>query len=115
MPLGNRAKRRRAQPAVKRHPRGPQLHLVLDHLHDPVLDHWMADSHKRLSGRLVVTGIDGSRFRTVQFHDALCVSEGLYFNATGVGPATTMSVLISANRLVVDGVVETSNHWPDAE
>jgi hypothetical protein len=43
---------------------------VLDHLHDPVLDHWMADSHKRLSGRLVVTGIEGSRFRTVQFHDA---------------------------------------------
>ena len=89
-----------------------QLHLVLDHLHDPVLDAWMADSYKLRDGKLVVTGADGLRFRTVRFEDAFCVGEGLYFNSTGTGPATTMSVLISARKLTVDGEVDFDNAWP---
>lgn len=90
-----------------------QLHLVLDHLHHPVLDHWMADSDKLHDGRLVVLGLDGVRFRTVQFERAYCVSEGFYFNSTGNGRATAMSVLISAQRLLVDGEVKLDNKWPD--
>ncbi|MBC8083743.1 MAG: hypothetical protein H7Z21_11075, partial [Hymenobacter sp.] len=57
--------------------RGGQLHLVLDHLHHPALDAWMADSGKLLDGRLVVRGINGGRFRTVAFREAFCVGEGL--------------------------------------
>lgn|GEM_PF-5123361 len=60
----------------------------------------------------MVTGADGTRFRTVGFWDACCVGEGLYFNATGLGPATTMSVLISARHLLVDGEVDFDNDWP---
>ncbi|WP_046244424.1 type VI secretion system tube protein TssD [Hymenobacter terrenus] len=89
-----------------------QLHLVLDHLHHPLLDAWMSDATKRRNGRLEVTSTDGRRLRTVAFWDAYCVSEGLYFNSTGVGRATTMSVLISANRLLIDEEVEITNHWP---
>lgn len=89
-----------------------QLHLVLDHLHHPVLDDWMSDATKLRDGRLVVMAPDGSRLRTVQFWNAYCVGEGLYFNATGVGRAATMSVLISAQRLLLNDEVEVSNHWP---
>lgn len=85
---------------------------MLDHLHDPVLDAWMADSYKLRDGKLVVTGADGLRFRTVRFEDASCVGEGLYFNSTGTGPATTMSVLISARKLTVEGEVDFDNVWP---
>jgi len=90
-----------------------QLHLVLDHLHHPVLDEWMANSRKLLSGSLLVRGLDGSRFRTVAFRNAYCVSEGLHFNSTGVGSATSMSVLISAQQLLINKEVETTNSWPN--
>ena len=89
-----------------------QVHVVLDHLHDPVLDDWMAEATKRRAGSLEISGLDGSRFRTLTFRDAYCVSEGLCFNSTGIGPATTMSVLISADHLLIDGEVELDNHWP---
>ncbi len=89
--------------------RGGQLHLVLDHLHHPVLDGWMADPQMLLDGKLVVQGLDGSRFRTVAFREAFCVSEGMYFNSTGLGRATSLSVLISAKHLLVDESVEFSN------
>lgn len=89
-----------------------QLHLVLDHLHHPVLDGWMAESTKLLDGKLVVTGADGSVFRTARFEGAFCVGEGLYFNSTGTGPAATMSVLISAQKLTIDGEVGFNNEWP---
>ena len=56
----------------------------------------MCDATKLRDGSLAVTAPDGSRLRTVRFWNAYCVGEGLYFNATGVGRAATMSVLISA-------------------
>lgn len=89
--------------------RGGQLHLVLDHLHHSVLDAWMADPQMLLDGSLVVRGLDGSRFRTVAFREAFCVNEGLYFNSTGLGRATSMSVLISAKHLLVDESVAFDN------
>lgn len=89
-----------------------QLHLVLDHLHDPVLDDWMANPTKLRNGHLKILAADGSGFRTILFEDAYCVSEGLNFNSTGLGPATTMSVLISACRLTIDGEVKVDNNWP---
>lgn len=91
---------------------GGQLSLALDHLHHPVLDAWMASPTKLRSGSLTVRAADGHRFRTVRFEDAYCVSEGLHFDSTGLGPATTMSLLISAERLDIDGAVQVDNHWP---
>lgn len=88
---------------------GGQLHLVLDHLHHPVLDSWMADPQMLLDGSLVVKGLDGSVFRTVAFREAFCASEGLHFNGTGLGHATSLSVLISAKHLLIDGDVEFNN------
>lgn len=89
-----------------------QMHLVLDHLHHPVLDEWMADSTKLRNGKLIVTAADGGVFRTVRFEGAFCVGEGLYFNSTGTGPAATMSVLISAHKMTVDEEVDFDNEWP---
>ncbi len=91
-----------------------KISLVLDKLHHPVLDAWMADERKLLSGTLLADSPDGmGSARSLRFVDALCVSQGLSFSASGGGHfAGTMSLQLTARELHVDGSLLIDNQWP---
>ena len=91
-----------------------KISLVVDTLHHPVLDAWMADPRKCLSGELVAHAADGlGTARRLRFVDALCVNQGLTFLA-GAGSrfAGSMSLLLSARELHVNEGLAIDNHWP---
>ena len=92
-----------------------KISLVVDTLHHPVLDAWMADPHKRLSGLLVVHAADGlGTARRLRFVDALCINQGLTFLAgEGSRYAGSMSLLLSARELHVNEGLMIDNHWPE--
>ncbi|WP_223648600.1 type VI secretion system tube protein TssD [Hymenobacter psoromatis] len=89
-----------------------KLHVVLDCLAHPVVDAWMADSRKTMSGELLVLGPDGQRARTIRFTDAYCVNQGLFFDGMSNQQAGALSVLLSAHTLLVDQELEIRNVWP---
>ena len=89
-----------------------KLHLVLDCLAHEVVDAWMADSHKKLSGEVSALGPDGFRLRTLRFTDAYCVNQGLFFDGASNRRSGALSVLISARSLLVDQALTLENLWP---
>ena len=91
-----------------------KISLVIDKLQHPLLDAWMADARKQLSGLLVADAPDGmGTARSLRFVDALCVSQGLAFTAGGDSTfAGTMSILLTARQLHVDGALVIDNNWP---
>lgn len=91
-----------------------KISLVIDKLQHPLLDAWMADARKQLSGLLVADAPDGmGTARSLRFVDALCVSQGLAFTAGGNSTfAGTMSILLTARQLHVDGALVIDNNWP---
>jgi hypothetical protein len=87
-----------------------QIRLVLDRLHHPVLAAWMADSYKKLNGKIVAYGLDGiSVARIIEFEEGACFNQGMYFDATKSGFSTGLSILISAQTLRIDGVAVLTN------
>lgn len=92
-----------------------KISLVIDKLQHPLLDAWMADPRKRLSGEIIADSPDGmGTARSLRFVDALCVSQGLHFVAGGQDAfAGTMSVLLTARQLHVDGGLVIDNQWPE--
>ncbi|MBC8084758.1 MAG: hypothetical protein H7Z21_16285 [Hymenobacter sp.] len=93
-----------------------QLRVVLSRLYHPTLTAWMADSYKKLNGKLVAYGLDGmSVVRLIEFEEAYCFNQGLHFDGTGSSFATGMSILISARTLRIDGVVVLTNGAPAAQ
>lgn len=92
-----------------------KISLVLDTLQHPVLDAWMADPRKRLSGKVVVAAADGmGATRTVRFVDALCVNQGLTFVADSPSTfAGSMSVVLTARELHLDEGLTIDNRWPE--
>ncbi len=91
-----------------------KISLVIDKLQHPLLDAWMADARKQLSGLLVADAPNGmGTTRSLRFVDALCVGQGLSFTAGGDSTfAGTMSILLTARQLHVDGSLVIDNHWP---
>ncbi|RZK23329.1 MAG: hypothetical protein EOO56_05475 [Hymenobacter sp.] len=87
-----------------------QIRVVLDRLHHPVLAAWMADSYKKLNGKLVAYGLDGiSITRLIEFEEGYCANQGMYFDGTKSNFATGLSLLISAQTLRIDGVAVLTN------
>jgi hypothetical protein len=91
-----------------------KISLVIDKLQHPLLDAWMADARKQLSGTVVADATDGmSTARTLRFVDALCVNQGLHFTAGGTETfAGSMSILITARQLHVENELVIDNNWP---
>ncbi len=92
-----------------------KLSFVIDKLQHPVLDAWMADARKLLSGVLVADAPDGmGAVRRLRFVDALCVNQGINFTATGSQGrfAGSMSVLLTARQLHIDEALVIDNQWP---
>ncbi|RZJ57698.1 MAG: hypothetical protein EOO55_02805 [Hymenobacter sp.] len=87
-----------------------QIRVVLDRLHHPVLAAWMADSYKKLDGKLIAYGLDGmSITRIIEFEEGYCSNQGMYFDGTKSNFATGLSLLISAQTLRIDGVAVLTN------
>ncbi|RZJ57741.1 MAG: hypothetical protein EOO55_02710 [Hymenobacter sp.] len=91
-----------------------KISLVIDKLQHPLLDAWMADAHKQLSGLLVADATDGmGTARSLRFVDAFCVNQGLSFTAGGTGSfAGTMSLLLTARQLHIEEALVIDNNWP---
>lgn len=89
-----------------------KIHVVLDCLAHPIVDAWMADSLKTMSGELLVLGPDGLRARTIRFTDAYCVNQGLFFDGMSNRQSAALSVLLSAHTLLIDQELEIRNMWP---
>lgn len=91
-----------------------KISLVIDKLQHPLLDAWMADARKQLSGEVVADAADGmGTIRRLRFEDALCVNQGITFVADGSGTfAGTMSLLLTARALHVNEALVLDNCWP---
>lgn len=91
-----------------------KISLVIDKLQHPLLDAWMADPRKQLSGVLVADAADGmGTARRLRFVDALCVNQGLTFTAGGDAQfAGAMSLLLTARELHVEETLVIDNRWP---
>ncbi|MDJ0364700.1 type VI secretion system tube protein TssD [Hymenobacter sp. H14-R3] len=91
-----------------------KISLVIDKLQHPLLDAWMADARKQLSGLLVADAPDGlGTARSLRFVDALCVSQELHFTAGGDGQfAGSMTIVLTARQLHIESELVIDNHWP---
>ena len=92
-----------------------KISLVIDKLQHALLDAWMADPRKQLSGELIAEARDGmGAARRLRFVDAVCINQGMTFTASGNSSfAGTMSVLISARELHIEETIAVANRWPD--
>ena len=92
-----------------------KLSMVVNLLQHPLLDAWMADARKQLSGELVAEAPNGmGTARRLRFVDALCVNQGLTFVTGSTSAAAgTMSLLLTARELHVESDLVINNHWPN--
>ncbi|GAB3638345.1 hypothetical protein GCM10027422_39350 [Hymenobacter arcticus] len=91
-----------------------KISVVIDKLQHPLLDAWMADARKQLSGLVVADSPDGmGTARSLRFVDALCVSQELQFTAGGTGTfAGAMTIVLTARQLHIEDGLTLDNHWP---
>ena len=91
---------------------GGKLLVELDSVRDELLVSWMFHPRKTLDGSIRILRADTrAALKTIEFKRAYCVVLKGSFDANATAKSMTRSLLISAERLLVEGV-EVLNYWP---
>lgn len=77
----------------------------------PLVNEWMFDPAKQLSGNVVMLGLNKETLKTLDFTNAYCVGLLQSFDGTANSASLTTTITISPEKIAVS-YMKLDNQWP---